>query len=215
MPIEIDHYYTQRDQQTVSAPDTPARSSGKTHILSLRTLGKKSSPLHREIFGSDDECESPPDNQAQQFLDSLDLDENSLSIPFPRPRKIAGTRRAVSAQTNQRLKDQSGWKVGALANPACADSPSLPPIPALPVPQVFQSITAMPHLGGRSFEELRAECYAQSYIATGAPPPPSTPLGIFQSEQCIPPTFRSSVVVDPPLDSTLHPMDVEMVDEIY
>ncbi|KAE9407213.1 hypothetical protein BT96DRAFT_914807 [Gymnopus androsaceus JB14] len=211
MSMEIDHYYTQRDsfstpQHIGSAPNTPARGAGKIRIPSL-TVRKKSTPLHREIFGSDDEYEvDAQQDDAQRFLDSLALDAHSMN---PRPRRIAGTRRVVSAQTAQRMKEQAGWKVGGLTYPDCG-------YPALPAPQVFQSITALPNMSGGSFEELRVECYAQSYIATGAPPPPSTPLSVdafggFQREQHFPPTFRPYIVANPALhlDST---QDVQMMD---
>ncbi|KAF8627652.1 hypothetical protein AX15_004345 [Amanita polypyramis BW_CC] len=36
--------------------------------------------------------------------------------------------------------------------------------------QFLQSITAIPALSDRSFEEIRLECYSQSVIATGSPP---------------------------------------------
>ncbi|KAK2463058.1 hypothetical protein APHAL10511_004713 [Amanita phalloides] len=36
--------------------------------------------------------------------------------------------------------------------------------------QLLQSITAIPALADRSFEEIRLECYSQSAIATGRPP---------------------------------------------
>ncbi|KAE9407214.1 hypothetical protein BT96DRAFT_1014315 [Gymnopus androsaceus JB14] len=119
----------------------------------------------------------------------------------PKPRKIAGTRRVVSAQTAQRMKEQAVWKVGGLA------------YPDLPAPQVFQSITALPNMSGGSFEELRVECYAQSYIATGAPPPSLSvdAFGGFQREQHFPPTFQPYIVANPALhsDST---QDVPMMD---
>ncbi|KAH7904849.1 hypothetical protein BJ138DRAFT_1119017 [Hygrophoropsis aurantiaca] len=51
----------------------------------------------------------------------------------------------------------------------------------------FQSITATPGLNAWSFEELRMECYSQSRIATGAPPP-SVPKGA-PSWMIIPPAF--------------------------
>ncbi|KAF9067685.1 hypothetical protein BDP27DRAFT_1448966 [Rhodocollybia butyracea] len=207
--MDIDHYTTQRDpapalRYTVSAPTTPSRSSaGKIRIPppNFSTL-KYPTPLHREIFGSsDDEYEDPNDPEAQRFLDSLELDPHSMSIPIPQPRKLAGTRRVVSAQTAQRLKNQAGWKAGG--NP-------------LPQPLVFQSITATPQLGGASFEELRADCYAQSFIATGARPPPSilahvNAFGAYQQAQCIPPTFQSRIVENQD-DSIAYPTDVEMAD---
>ncbi|OAX34456.1 hypothetical protein K503DRAFT_774517 [Rhizopogon vinicolor AM-OR11-026] len=52
---------------------------------------------------------------------------------------------------------------------------------------VFQSISATPGLRAWSFEELRAECYSQSRLATGSAPravPPGAP-----SWMIIPPAF--------------------------
>ncbi|KAI0359533.1 hypothetical protein OH77DRAFT_1517945 [Trametes cingulata] len=85
--------------------------------------------------------------------------------------------------------------------------------------EVFQSICAMPGVQDRSFEELRAECYAISAITTGAPPKPFVAA---QSEghradagstaKIIPPLFapsvvtcetRSSAVQTEPLKSTI------------
>jgi len=50
--------------------------------------------------------------------------------------------------------------------------------------EVFHSISAMPGFEGRSFEELRHECYSQSIIATGSGPQP-----VFQPEMVIPPRY--------------------------
>ncbi|KIK64694.1 hypothetical protein GYMLUDRAFT_39675 [Collybiopsis luxurians FD-317 M1] len=212
--MELDHYYTQRDPisnpgQVFSAPSTPSRAPGLGRI---RIPARRNNPeLHREIFGSDDEYEDGQiDDKTQRFLDSLDLSHHSMTIPIPGPRKIAGTKRVVSAQTAKRMREQAGWKVGAEA--LNATSFYVNPVPPSS-PLVFQSITATPHLSERSFEELRAECYGQSYIATGAPPPPSVPpsvdmSGIWQQAHCIPPTFQPSVVPDPLGQMT----DAEMFD---
>ncbi|KAJ3885817.1 hypothetical protein GG344DRAFT_82307 [Lentinula edodes] len=196
---------------TDSAPSTPGRSAGKIRIPPLGVIRKPNTSAHREIFGTDDEYEDGrhQDNDPQRFLDSLDFDPHNMTIPFPSPRKIAGSKRVVSAQNSQRLREQAGWKVGELSRASAIS-------PVLPTQEVFQSITATPNLSGGSFEEFRAECYAQSYIATGGPPLPSIPLsvnafGVYQPAQSIPPTFQPCLVVNQPQE-TWNTTDVEMSD---
>ncbi|KAF8827267.1 uncharacterized protein C8R40DRAFT_1100455 [Lentinula edodes] len=191
---------------TDSAPSTPDRSAGKIRIPPLSVIRKPNTYTHREIFGTDDEYEDDrhQDNDPQRFLDSLDFDPHNMTIPFPSPRKIAGSKRVVSAQNAQRLREQAGWKAGELSRASA------------PTQEVFQSITATPNLSGGSFEEFRAECYAQSYIATGGPPPPSIPLsvnafGVYQPAQSIPPTFQPCLFVNQPQE-TWNTSDVEMSD---
>ncbi|KAJ3998323.1 hypothetical protein F5050DRAFT_1745383 [Lentinula boryana] len=206
--MEIDHYYTQRDiisspQHTVSAPSTRARRS-----VTAPDAMRKPRIIYCELLGSDDEAEEGDgEDDHPQRSDSLDLDPHDMTIPIPKPRKIAGTRRVVSAQNAKMGRGQVlMWKAGGL-DPAChADTSS--PIP------VFQSITAAPSLTGTSFEELRAECYAQSKIATGGPPPPAIPisinaLGTCQPARSIPPTFQPRLVPDKTHAAT-YPNDVEM-----
>ncbi|KAJ4479059.1 hypothetical protein J3R30DRAFT_3473820 [Lentinula aciculospora] len=221
--MEFDHYYTQRDfisespsQHVVSDPSTSG-GAGKIRIPLFSALHKPVS-LHHDIVGSDDWDESQDshghkeDDHAQQLLDSLDFNlhgPHNMTVPFPSPRKIAGTRRVISAHTAQTTREQAGRKAGGSLNPLCD-------ISSLPAPEVFQSITATPNLQGGSFEELRAECYAQSYIATGAPPPPSIPisinaLGEFQPARSIPPTFHPHLIASEP-HAVPYPRDVEMSD---
>lgn len=59
---------------------------------------------------------------------------------------------------------------------------------------LYQSITATSGLSQWSFEELRAECYAQSQIATCARPP-NVPLGA-PLYMIIPPAFRPCFVTE-------------------
>ncbi|GAW02020.1 hypothetical protein LENED_003647 [Lentinula edodes] len=193
---------------TDSAPSTPG--AGKIRIPPLSVIRKPNS-AHREIFGTDDEYEDArhKDDDSQRFMDSLNFDPHNMNIPFPSPRKIAGSKRVVSAQESQRLREQAGWKAGELGRASAIS-------PVLPTQEVFQSITATPNLSGGSFEEIRAECYAQSYIATGGPPPPSIPLsvnafGVYQPAQSIPPTFQPCLVVNEPQE-TWYTSDVEMSD---
>ncbi|KAJ3788895.1 hypothetical protein GGU10DRAFT_344908 [Lentinula aff. detonsa] len=209
--MEIDHYYTQRDiisspQHTVSAPPTRARGSVTAPDA---TSMRKPSIIYCELLGSDDEAEegNGEDDHAQRF-DSLDLSPHNMTIPIPKLRKIVGTRRVVSAQNAKMMRGQvlAMWKAGGL-DPACHADTSSPT-------SVFQSITAAPSLTGTSFEELRAECYAQSKIATGGPPPPAIPisvnaLGTCQPARSIPPTFQPRLVPDKTHAAT-YPNDVEM-----
>lgn len=55
------------------------------------------------------------------------------------------------------------------------------------IPDIFQSISATPGLQSWSFEELRAECYSQSRLATGVAPRPVSPGA--PSWMIIPPAF--------------------------
>ncbi|TCD62702.1 hypothetical protein EIP91_006527 [Steccherinum ochraceum] len=76
--------------------------------------------------------------------------------------------------------------------------------------EVLQSITCSPELAQYSFEELRVECYAKSYIATSGPPPPADP----ERGQFIPPAFTPFVSPTSPLllsNDTLR--DVAMSDQ--
>ncbi|KAJ3854599.1 hypothetical protein EV368DRAFT_63151 [Lentinula lateritia] len=192
-----------------SAPSTPSRSAGKIRIPPLGVIRKPNSSAHREIFGTDDEYEDGRRQDNDPLINSSDFDPHDMTIPFPSPRKIAGSKRVVSAQNAQRLREQAGWKAGESSRASAIS-------PGLPTPEVFQSITATPNLSGGSFEEIRAECYAQSYIATGGPPPPSILLsvnafGVYQPARSIPPTFQPCVVFDQPQE-TWYTSDVEMSD---
>ncbi|KAJ3777363.1 hypothetical protein FB446DRAFT_769143 [Lentinula raphanica] len=210
--MEIDHYYTQRDILSTPprASSTPVRNAGKIRIPPLDFIRQPGS-IFCDLPGSDDEPEGHGEDDAQQFLDSLEFDPHDMMIPIPKPRKIAGTRRVVSAQ-NARMT--VGKSVGLTAGKQDSTGSAAP----LPTPESFQSITATRNLTGTSFEELRAECYAQSRIATGAPPAPSTPIsidayGMFQPARSIPPQFQPSVIEHKShAYATTYPDDVEMSD---
>jgi len=72
--------------------------------------------------------------------------KNAVQVPT---RRIAGTRR-VSNHC-----EKNGSTLATASNASV---------------QLLQSITAIPALADRSFEEIRLECYNQSVVATGRPP---------------------------------------------
>jgi len=80
------------------------------------------------------------------------------------PRRVAGSRRVSN------YCDKNG------STPTTIPSANV---------QLLQSITAIPALADRSFEEIRLECYNQSMIATGKPP------------QAVNPSLNPSAVIPP------------------
>ncbi|PFH52211.1 hypothetical protein AMATHDRAFT_46564 [Amanita thiersii Skay4041] len=99
-------------------------------------------------------------------------------MPRGPPRCIAGTGRV----SNYRQKK------GLVSTPAAAV-------------QVLQSITTIPALADRSFEEIRLECYNQSVVATGKPPRAVNAL--LNPSTVIPPLFipvRDECAEDPLLE---------------
>ncbi|PPQ92419.1 hypothetical protein CVT25_008640 [Psilocybe cyanescens] len=77
--------------------------------------------------------------------------------------------------------------------------------------QVLQSITATPALKQSSFEELRVECYLQSFIAKGCSPSPVDPIKT--PWNVIPPMYNAFVdTIEDEDDADLFLSDVIMKD---
>lgn len=87
------------------------------------------------------------------------------------PRCIAGTRRVSSYNQKKGLLPTT-----TAAEPSCGITG-----------QLLQSITAIPALADRSFEEIRLECYNQSVVATGKPP--QAVNAVLNPSAVIPPLF--------------------------
>ncbi|KAG7091332.1 hypothetical protein E1B28_010376 [Marasmius oreades] len=199
MAMEIDHYYTQRDELNHHFPmsTTPASSSPlsrstistrdaviskevphTTSNPSASSLGKiRIPPLcqrnlnHELLLGDPYELEEYDENdeQVDSFLESIALGT---------PRKVAGSKRVMRVQIMRQKMgihpDQRNLAPGCL-HPSQA--------------QVFQSISAMNGLRESSFESI---------IATGNPPRPcAQPAGSQNGIRLIPPSFMPFLSPNP------------------
>ncbi|KAF9262643.1 hypothetical protein L218DRAFT_395954 [Marasmius fiardii PR-910] len=217
MPMEFDHYYTQRDELhpfpsssfAVSRPFNSTRNgvmskkvtSFTSPSSSTCSLGKiRIPPLcqrkldHELILGDPYELEDydKNDEQVDSFLESIALGT---------PRRVAGSKRVMRAQM---MRQKMGIHPDQMNLASGCSNP--------PEAQAFQSISAISGLRGASFEEYRTDCYSQSNIATGKPPLPcAQPCGSSNGTRLIPPSFRPFMSPNPQQEMNLG-TDVVMSD---
>ncbi|OJT06498.1 hypothetical protein TRAPUB_2657 [Trametes pubescens] len=152
----------------------------------------------------------PGDDDVMDIEDTSSTSSN-LSFGFPvhrhdAPVRQPPTRKATSSRRKSIMKMST--RRGKMGAPSQCVRFAPPPVVAKPA-EIFQSITATPGLDERSFEEMRAECYAISAITTGRPPQPvaSVPEGTATPRTLMLPAFAPFVVPS----AVVHPGEEQRV----
>jgi len=120
-------------------------------------------------------CFSPDPNRGIKFEFATDDELERFTQRWYHDRYLMptnGQRRIAGSKRVERYKREHGQSAGN-----CSGQGPL-----------LQSITAHPALSTRSFEELRVECYAQTFITQGKPPPPVD--AVVTPGAVIPPLFN-------------------------
>ncbi|KAK7029606.1 hypothetical protein VNI00_014483 [Paramarasmius palmivorus] len=138
--MEIDHYYTQRDDLFLQLKQQPTTQDTEMFTsnghITASPFSNYQAPIVIDL-----------DDYSDQKVSWEEVDEFLGTVDLTTPRPIAGSKRVMKA---------TGAQIGMPQT--------------RPEIEVFQSVSAMQGQWQKFAEELRTECYNQSKILTGGPP---------------------------------------------
>ncbi|KAI0079842.1 hypothetical protein K474DRAFT_476781 [Panus rudis PR-1116 ss-1] len=169
----------------ITPPPAPRLLSGDLPRSSPAPLRRPMISLKKGVMTNPNSLPIP-ECTMDEIVDSPCAEELPAVVPPVVPPTKATRPRAASSSWSR----PKGRPVSGHGRRSVSASIVPPKTSSSPRVEVMQSITCTPAWSGHSFEELRTEAYAQSYIATGGPPSPVGLGGI-----AIPPSFGPYVSV--------------------